>query len=392
MQDRREEDILKQQVLDMLNEEQIGMDQVPTQEPAKKPIQKPVQNKPRKKKRHRVLKITGVILALLLIFVAFMIGTKPGRSIIYSAASDFIFSNVDNIDVIEKYEAEGNQHTASTREEDYVTNYLIFGIEEFGGARNTDSMMVASINTKDDTMKLTSLLRDSYVEIPGYKANKLNSAYAKGGARLLVDTIELNYKIQIDGYVSVDFKSFEEIVDLLGGVTIELGEKEVKYLNTTNYISKKSNRNVKAGMNKLNGNQVMGYCRVRKVETLGGINNDYGRIVRQQRAIKAIFDSYISTKNIFKILPITKECLGYVTTNLTQSQIEAAIEAVVENKITTLETFRIPVDGAFDSPKKYNGIGYPLVLDWDTNRVELFKFIFNDSKKEAESKLIKIEE
>lgn len=382
MQDNKDEDLLKQQVIDIMNEDQ----QQYGQEGSYKP------REPKKKKRHLGLKITGIVAAVLLLIILFFLGTKPGRGVIYTVASNFVYSNVDNEDIIDDYEESGSGHEASARQEDYVTNYLIFGIEEFGGARNTDSMMIASINTKDDTVKLTSLLRDSYVDIPGYKANKLNAAYSRGGARLLVDTIELNYKVQIDGYISVDFKSFEKIVDMLGGVTIELGEKEAKYLNTTNYISKKANRNVKAGINHLNGNQVMGYCRVRKVETLGGINNDYGRIVRQQRALKAIFDSYMSPKNLIKILPVTKECLGYVTTNLTQDQIREAMKAIVENRITKLDTFRVPVDGAFDAPRRYNGIGYPLVIDWDTNRVELYKFIYNDSKREAQDVLASLED
>ena len=380
MQDRREEDILKQQVNEILNEEQsMDKQENPTTARNIKPI------RPVKKKNHRFIKVVGLIVIALLIIIALIIGTKGGRRLIYGAASKFIYNNMDNEDIIKEYQDEGdNNHSADAiRQEDYVTNYLICGIEEFGGARNTDTMMIASINTKDDTLKLTSLLRDSYVEIPDHKANKLNSAYSKGGARMMVDTIELNYKIKIDGYVSVDFKSFEKIVDLLGGVSIELGKEEAKYLNTTNYISKKSNRNVKAGINQLNGNQVMGYVRVRKVKTLGGAANDYGRIVRQQRALKAIFDSYKSPKNLFKILSITKEGLGYATSNLTQKQIEKAMEDIIENRIKTLDTFRVPVDGAFDAPRKYNGIGYPLVLDWDTNRIELYKFIFHDTKKQA---------
>jgi LCP family protein required for cell wall assembly len=230
------------------------------------------------------------------------------------------------------------------------------------------------------------LLRDSYVEIPGYKNNKLNSAYARGGAKLLIDTIELNYKIKIDGYASVNFESFEKIVDRVGGVTIELGKEEAKYLNKTNYISKKKYRNVKPGINKLNGNQLMGYCRVRKVKTLGGINDDYGRVVRQQRALKAIFESYITT-NVFKLPGITKECLNYVNTNVTEKQITDVMEAVVENRMKTIDTFRIPVDKAFESPKKYNGIGYPILLDWDVNRVELYKFIYGDTEAEAKEAL-----
>ncbi|MHB8131377.1 MAG: LCP family protein, partial [Mobilitalea sp.] len=340
---------------------------------------------PVKKKKHRFIKAIALTVIPLLILIALIFGTKVGRKLLYGPASKFIYNNMDNEDIIKEYQEEGNNSPSadSIRQEDYVTNYLIFGIEEFGGARNTDSIMIASINTKDDTLKLTSLLRDSYVEIPDHNANKLNSAYAKGGARLMVDTIELNYKIKIDGYVSVDFKSFEKIVDLLGGVSIELGKEEAKYLNTTNYISKKSNRNVKAGINQLNGNQVMGYVRVRKVKTLGGATNDYGRIVRQQRALKAIFASYKSPRNLFKILSVTKESLGYATSNLTQKQIEKAMEDIIENRIKTLDTFRVPVDGAFDAPRRYNGIGYPLVLDWDANRIELYKFIFDDTKKEA---------
>jgi LCP family protein required for cell wall assembly len=377
MQDKREEDMLKQQIMEIMNEQQSSNDQENPQQNKKR--------KPAKKKNYRFAKVAGLTAVALLIIIALILGTKFGRGFIYRSASDFVYNNIDNEDLINEYQEKGdnNQNAEGVRQEDYITNYLIFGIEEFGGAKNTDSIMIASINTKDDTLKLTSLLRDSYVEIPDHKANKLNSAYSKGGARMLVDTVELNYKIKIDGYVSVDFKSFEKIVDLLGGVTIELGEEEAEYLNTTNYISKKSNRNVKAGINKLNGNQVMGYCRVRKVKTLGGANNDYGRIVRQQRALKAIFVSYMSPKNLFKILSVTKESLGYVTTNLAQSQIEKAMEDVVENRIKTLDTFRIPVDGAFEAPKKYNGIGYPIVLNWDTNIIELYKFIYHDTEEEA---------
>jgi polyisoprenyl-teichoic acid--peptidoglycan teichoic acid transferase len=380
MSDKYEEELLKQQVLDIMNEDREETQKTHTPEQGSRPPVRPTV----KRKKRKGLKAVGMTLLVLLILTGLVLGTKPGRSIIYKAASSFMYKNMNNEEAIKEYEEAGEvRHADGARQEDYVTNYLIFGIEEFGGARNTDSMMIASINTKDDTLKLTSLLRDSYVDIPGYKANKLNSAYARGGARLLVDTIERNYKVQIDGYVSVDFKSFEKIVDLVGGVDIELGKEEAKYLNSTNYISKKKNRNVKPGMNHLNGNQVMGYVRVRKVKTLGGANNDYGRIVRQQRALKAIFDSYISPKNLVKLLPNTRKSLSYVTTNLTEKQLERAMADVVENRMTKLDTFRIPVDGAFDAPKSYNGITYPIVLDWDTNRKELYQFIFRESKDEA---------
>ena len=305
MKDKRTEELLKQQVLDILDED------INPRIDDKKP-------KKGKKKKHRLLKGTGITLLIILALLLFAVGTKPGRSLLYKMASKFVFNNVqhnsdqeDDKEVFDRREPSEN-----VVREDYVYNYLIFGIEKIGGARNTDAILIGSINTKDGTLKLTSLLRDSYVEIPGYKANKLNSAYSKGGAELLIKTIEENYKIHIDGYASVDFDAFEKIVDLLGGVEIELGKEEAKYLNRTNYISKKSNRNVVAGKNQLNGNQVMGYVRVRKVKTLGGANFDYGRVVRQQRALSAMFDSLMSSKNLFKILPISTQALSHVTTDL----------------------------------------------------------------------------
>lgn len=379
MQNNSVEELLKQQVNEMMDEQPATESKLHTSRQSRKPV---------KKKKHTLLKVIGLLSSLLLVILILIVGTKRGRRMLYEGAGNFIYDSVNNEDVIKEYEEKDkeNPNTAAMRQEDYVSNYLIFGIEEFGGARNTDSMMIASINTKDDSIKITSLLRDSYVEIPGYKNNKLNSAYARGGAKLLIDTIELNYKIKIDGYASVNFESFEKIVDRVGGVTIELGKEEAKYLNKTNYISKKKYRNVKPGINKLNGNQLMGYCRVRKVKTLGGINDDYGRVVRQQRALKAIFESYITT-NVFKLPGITKECLNYINTNVTEKQITDVMEAVVENRMKTIDTFRIPVDKAFESPKKYNGIGYPILLDWDVNRVELYKFIYGDTEAEAKEAL-----
>ncbi|HHU72252.1 MAG TPA: LytR family transcriptional regulator [Clostridiales bacterium] len=375
MDDRNVEDILKKQVNDIMNEQpQNG-------------YRRSQKKKPVKKKKHRFLKRMGTVAGILLIAILIVFGTKPGRSMVYKFASQFLYNymnkDLDNGKAKDDLVIDDNPHL---RKEDYVTNYLIFGIEKIGGANNTDTIMIATINTKNNTLKLTSLLRDSYVDIPGHKANKLNSAYSRGGAKLLIETVQDNYKVKIDGYASVDFESFEKIVDLLGGVTIELGKKEAAYLNKTNYISKKKNRNVKEGINKLNGNQLMGYVRVRKVETLGGANNDYGRVVRQQRALKAMFESYIKS-NVFKLPGITKEILGHITTNVSEDQIAKAMANVVENRITTLDTIRIPVDGSFDAPKKYNGVGYPIVLNWDVNRVELYKFIYDDTEEEAKEAL-----
>lgn len=380
---------LKQQVNSELRKEKLALKNVGS-------------NKKRMKK-HKILKAIGIIFALLMVSTALLIGTKAGRGVLYNVASHFIYNSMNKAKSGDKsVSASSNKSQKTTipteppkvvdksswkgRYEDYVTNYLIFGIEEIGGAKNTDSMIIASINSKDNSIKLTSIMRDSYVSIKGYHNNKLNSAFSRGGTDLLINTIESNYKIHIDGYAYVNFKSFESIINSLGGISIELGPEEANYLNHTNYISNRAYRNVHAGVNNLNGNQALGYSRVRHVQTLGGVNDDYGRTLRQRRVLQAIFDKYKS-QSIFKLLPIMQKCLGNVTTDLTQKQIESSLESIVENNIRTMTTYRIPADNMFQAPKVYEGVTYPIVLDWDKNIKELYKNIFLDTDEEAAAKL-----
>ncbi|MDF2538593.1 MAG: hypothetical protein K0S76_1614 [Herbinix sp.] len=365
------------------------------------------ESKKEKKKRliKRILISTGIVLCVLIAFSAWMVGTKTGRKLLYRLGGNYIYGHVDNDEItpivtpnpqdndnVGNDSPTGDDEVAEVpdpidpRKEDFVTNFLIFGIEEIEGARNTDSIMLASINTRDKSVKLTSLLRDTYIQVPGDDPTKLNAVYTQGGSDLLVKVIEYNYRIKIDGYAHVNFEAFEKIVDRLDGIDIELGEEEAHYLNTTNYISKRSNRNVKPGWNHLNGNQALGYCRVRKVETLGGANDDYGRSLRQRRVLKAIFNQYKS-QSFFNLFDIMNECLGYVKTNISASQFENGLEAVVENKITTLNNSRIPANNMFETPGEYNGVDDPLVLDWDKNIVELYQFIFGDTEEEAKAEL-----
>lgn len=135
-----------------------------------------------------------------------------------------------------------------------VINILLCGEESIGGGRGrTDSIMIATINQKDNQLKLTSIMRDSYVQIPGFSDNKINAAYHNGGMKTLIKTIKKNFGIAVDGYVLVNFDSFQKIVDAVGGIDITLDEQEVKYLNSTNYISDTSNHTLTVGKNHMNG-------------------------------------------------------------------------------------------------------------------------------------------
>lgn len=345
---------------------------------------------PKKKKKHTGLKIFIGILTFIILFASFLIFTKPGNRLITKLLANYISSSVNKDDPTtpdingqeEVSEYDWNTREIVGRKEDYVTNILLVGIEEIFGGRNTDTMIIASINTRDNTVQLSSLMRDSYVSVPGWKSTKLNAAYAHGGIELLRDTIESNYKIHLDGYVSVNFDSFEKIIDLLGGVEIQLGAKEANYLNTTNYISNKAYRNVKEGVNLLNGNQALGYCRVRKVPTYDGVNNDFGRTLRQRRLLNAIFEKY-KNQGIIQLVNTTNTCLGYVTTNLSTGQIEKLLNAMLEINVSTVGMKSIPIEGAYEAPKRYENTTWPILLDWDANIIDLYKSIYGDTDEEA---------
>lgn len=357
------------------------------------------QRKQKKNKKLRFLRNLLIILSILTVLTALLFGTRAGRKIFYRYAANLIHSELNedtrnekkpvNVDIKEdetvslKDIGSGNY---PVRKDEDIMNFLLFGLEEIKGAKNTDSMMIVSLDKKAKKIKMTSLMRDSYVEIPGYRNNKLNSAYARGGLDLMVDTIEHNYKVGLSGYGSVNFEAFEKIIDQLGGVEIELSQKEADYLNSTNYISNKNYRNVKAGFNTFNGNQALGYCRVREIPTIEGVGDDYGRTLRQRKVLNAIFDKYRSA-NIFKLIQVTKQCLGYITTDLSEEVIAMLLEEIVENKITILEQFRLPINNAFEDPRKYEGIGYPLLYDWDTNLKEFFMFLYGDTQEEAAREL-----
>lgn len=264
----------------------------------------------------------------------------------------------------------------SLRTDQDVINILLVGEEAIndGSSRGrTDSMMIATINVKQKALKLTSIMRDLYVAIPGYSDNKLNAAYHNGGMPLLKQTIEENFDIELDGSVLVDFSGFEEIIDRLGGVEITLTANEASYLNHTNYISNPSYRNVVAGTQNLNGNQALGYSRIRYVKTESE-SDDFGRTSRQRTVLNAIFEKYKS-KSLTELVTILYDILPLVTTDIDKSTIMDYLTTVVTLGTTELETLRIPVDNAY-SNSSVRGMSVLLPNSLQDNIDALHTFIF----------------
>ena len=255
-------------------------------------------------------------------------------------------------------------------------------IRSNGARGRTDLIMIATINAKDKTLKLSSLMRDMYVQIPGHEDNKLNSAYSKGGASLLVDTVELNLKIKIDGYILVNFEGFEQIIDRLGGVEVSLTEEEAQYLRTHNYISNPAYRNVVAGKQIFNGNQTLGYCRVRYVPTADGLHNDFGRTARQRTVLNQLFQKY-KTHNFVQLATILYDCLPFVTSDISKDDMTKLLEMVVEERILTLQMNQVPAKGTYSDT--YIGKMSVIVVNWAENARILQDFIFGPEETELEA-------
>lgn len=232
-----------------------------------------------------------------------------------------------------------------------TVNILLLGEESIGseGYRGrTDLIMVATINPSQGSVKLTSIMRDCLVAIPGYKDNRVNAAYAIGGVQLLYDTLKLNLGLEFDNYVLVNFDSFENIIDQLGGVDVTLTKAEAAYLNKNNYITLVENRNVKEGLNHLNGDQALGYCRIRHVGTASHQYMDFGRTERQRALLSSLYSSFASL-NYVELMSALNNCLPYLTTDITAEQMELYLGAIYNIGFDTQpELYRIPVDGSYE--------------------------------------------
>jgi len=270
-------------------------------------------------------------------------------------------------------------HPGNGRQEEGVYNILLLGEEAIGSGSSrgrTDVIIIATLNSKSKTVKLTSLLRDTLVQIPGYKENKLNSAYEKGGLDLLYETIEMNFDIRLDGCVKVNFENFEKIIDKLGGLEITLTSGEAHYLNTTNYISDSDNRNVVEGTQQMNGNQVLGYSRVRKRATITGTNNDYGRTERHRIVLNAVFEKY-KTKSKVELASLMLSILPMITTDIDKSTFEQLLNTFIVMGTMKIEQLRIPADGTFTDNVSVRGMDV-LIPDVIENVEILHNFIFDE--------------
>lgn len=260
-----------------------------------------------------------------------------------------------------------------------VTNILLLGVDarnpKDDTASRSDSMMLISIDKAHNCVKMVSFLRDTWVYIPCIdKKQRLNAACQYDGYNGVVDTIEYNFGIDIDGYVVADFEMFKVLVDSIGGVEVEVSEKEAK--EVTSHKGRYGNVKLDAGKYKLTGEQALAYCRIRKIDT------DFMRAYRQRTVMQAILKS-VKSANPIKLVSMASKAAPYIETNLSKTKIiSSGLKALP--CIGDMAEVRVPFDGTW----QYATIGGASVItiDVDKNKEQLKDLIYNKTAAEIKAK------
>ncbi|WP_426350513.1 LCP family protein [Alloiococcus sp. CFN-8] len=265
----------------------------------------------------------------------------------------------------------------SFTENDGIINILLMGIDsrakDFTG--RSDAMMILTIDPVHDKLKLTSLMRDSYVEIEGFGYDKLTHAYAYGQGYLAVKTVNTNFGLNIEDYVVVDFSGLETMVDQLGGINITLTEEEISPLNTnieeqSRLHNKEADYIYEPGSHHMNGLQAVAYARIRK--TSGG---DYQRTERQREVLEKMLYK-LKDSDITTFVSLVKNMLPYVKTSLGSSEIISLGTKVFTSDINTIEQKRFPLDDY-----SYGGFAnnrWHLMYDVEPTKEQLYAYLFED--------------
>ncbi|MFV3011497.1 LCP family protein [Clostridium botulinum] len=262
---------------------------------------------------------------------------------------------------------------------DDVINIAFFGLDRRKKEEpsRSDAVMILSLDKKHKKVKLSSIMRDSYVDIEGHGKTKLNHAYAYGGPELAIKTINSNFKLNIRDFVAVDFYGLENIIDTVGGVEIPVRSDEIKYINSymqgTGKVENKAVQKVQnPGLQNLNGMQAVAYARIRY--TSGG---DYERTERQRTVLTAIMNK-IKKLGPTEFPKVVGALLPNVESSLSSTEIIKMGTSVFTLGIDNVEQQRFPLDNYCEG-KLIDGIYY-LLFNKEKTIDQMYKYIFEDIK------------
>ncbi len=264
--------------------------------------------------------------------------------------------------------------------DDDVYNVLLVGVDRTDKTwnGNSDSMMLVSVNDAARRVSVISLMRDTYVDVPGYGYHKLNNAYAVGGGPLLTQTVTETYKVDVSRYCAVDFENMVEIIDALGGIDLEMTDAEVEVMN--GYIMDMCDRVLHlngedyllpgGGVHHVNGVQAVAYARNRFVG-----NSDYARTERQRYVISQMV-AEVRRMDVSRLYQFVRDVLPLVTHNVEESEIWEMVSKAPDLLTYEFVQDRIPYDGMYDT-MDVQGEGM-LVPHWASTIEKLHETIYGD--------------
>ncbi|WP_102271877.1 LCP family protein [Cytobacillus massiliigabonensis] len=241
------------------------------------------------------------------------------------------------------------------------TSILLLGSDARGKENSrADTIMVAQYHPERGTYKLLSIMRDTYVDIPGHGKHRINAAFALGGPELLRQTIKENFDIDLQYYSIVDFQGFVHLIDEAFPKGVEI---EVEKAMSTNIGVQ-----LEPGLQRLDGEHLLGYVRFRH-DAIG----DFGRVERQQKTMKALADQLMSFQTVAKLPKLVGVMTPFVNTNMATTDILYIGKEFISSKNRDIETLRIPVDGSYQD-ERISGVGLVLAVDFEKNKQAIREF------------------
>lgn len=308
----------------------------------------------RRKKRKKKRSIGFKILMFLLGLIIFAVAGVAGYGVSVIKKMDKVELKDEDLGITPKSELNEYKDVGE------IKNIALFGIDSEDGSGRSDAIIIATIDSVHDKLKITTVMRDSYVNIEGHGMDKINHAYAFGGPALAVKTLNENFGLNIDNFASVNFESLPTIVEAFGGIQMEIRDEEAPYISGIN----------SGGTYTLNGQQALDYSRIRK------IGNDYERTERQRKILSALFKTGLSLPKtsypsmINTIAPV-------LTTSLNTGDILSLATKVVTMGGGTLQENRFPRDEDIVPNDSTDGIYY-MKFDIQTVKKAIQDYIFDD--------------